>query len=418
MVETKNTNTKYPKSYNYTPASKKKKKKQKKERKLWVRILTIVLWCLAGFVVLAFLVLKLDSDFGGRVTKEDQDSYKSRADASYYKNGEFTNGDSFTLFTNKGGSNNLYSEKGKTPEDQLPTATPLFLENAKKNDFSYTWFGHSSFMIQMSDLNILVDPMFSDRSSPFGWIGPKRFSKCPISANALPQIDAVFISHDHYDHLDRQTIQAIDRKVERYFVPLGIEKHLIRWGVSADKIQTMAWWDEYQYKGITIAATPTQHFSGRQLFDSNETLWASLVLKDNNRKIYYSADGGMDDRFEKIHQKYGDFDLAILECGQYNPKWAGVHMFPEEAVEAGKKLHATYVTPVHWGAFVLSSHAWDDPVERFTRAYESQYSSSSHLLTPEIGRTLEGSFSAESSKLTFTAQSMKKANYRWWRDYN
>ena len=383
-------------------------------KRRWLRVLIIILSSIAGVILLAYIFVMLHPGFGGNVTRKDKEAYASRTDESYFRNNDFTNGDGFQLMTGGKGENNLYSAKGTKPKDDLPAITPVFLTNPAVEDFSYTWFGHSAFLIQMHGLNILIDPMLSDCSSPLSWIGVKRFARCPITAEDLPHIDVVFYSHDHYDHLDMDTLKKIDSKVDRYYVPLGIEKHLERWGVDAGKIQNMAWWEEYEYRGLTIACTPTQHFSGRKIIDSNDTLWASLVLKDEYRQIYYSGDGGNNDRFEKIHEKYGDFDFAILECGQYSPKWAGVHMFPEEAVAAGDTLHAAYVTPVHWGAFVLSSHAWDDSAERFARSYESTHTDPKYMITPEPGQTLYG---GKDGKELFDQASLEKAGIRWWRDY-
>ena len=390
------------------------KDKNQKKRKV-LRVVLVILSSIAGFLLFALIFVMIHPGFGGNVTRKDKDAYSSRTDGSYFDNKNFTNGEPFSLMTNNKGINNLYSEKGVKPKDDLPSITPVFLTDPSVTDFSYTWFGHSSFLIQMHGLNILIDPVLSEYSSPLSVIGVKRFAKCPITADELPHIDVVFYSHDHYDHLDMETLKKIDEKTDRYYVPLGIDKHLLRWGVDADKIVNMAWWEEYEYKGLTIACTPTQHFSGRKVIDSNDTLWASVVLKDEYRQIYYSGDGGWNDRFEKIHETYGDFDMAILECGQYSPRWDAVHMFPEEAVRAGDILHAEYVTPVHWGAFILSDHAWDDSAERFTRDYEASHSDPAHLLTPEPGRTLYDT--SGNGDILFGGESLEKAVVRWWRDY-
>lgn len=380
-----------------------------------LRVLIIVLTSIAAFFLFAFIFVMLHPGFGGNVTRDDKKAYSLRADETYFKDNDFTNGDTFSVMALGKGKNNFYSDKKTKPVDDLPAVAPDFISDPGITDFSYTWFGHSSFLIQMHGLNILVDPVFSDFSSPVSAIGVKRFAKCPVSAEELPHIDVVFFSHDHYDHLDMDTVKKIDSKVDYYYVPLGIEKHLLRWGVDPAKIRNMAWWEEYEYNGLTIACTPTQHFSGRKVIDSNNTLWASIVLRDEYRQIYYSGDGGMNDRFEKIHEIYGDFDLAILECGQYSPNWPGVHMFPEESVRAGDQLHADYVTPVHWGAFILSDHAWDDSAERFTREYESLHPDSLHLLTPEPGRTLYGS--DPDSDLLLDGDSLEHSKERWWRNY-
>ncbi len=376
----------------------------KAKKRRWKKVLLIILGILVGLFIFAIIFLKTYPSFGGQVTNEDRKKFASRVSSDYYKDEKFTNGDDFKLMTNGSGSNNKYSTKGTSPKDELPVMTPDF--SAKDDDnVYYTWFGHSSFLLHMHGLNILIDPMFSKKSSPFTWVGPDRFSKCPVSVKTLPHIDAVFYSHDHYDHLDYEIIKDLDRITDKFYVPVGIDKHLIRWGVDKKKIQNMTWWEEFDYKGIKIACTPTQHFSGRNMIDSNETLWASIALMNENWKIYYSGDGGMDERFEKIHDKYGDFDFSIMECGQYSPSWSGVHMFPEEAVDASDTLGSTYTTPVHWGAFVLSSHAWDDSAERFTRDYEDKHEDTSNLITPEIGQTI-----------CIKHDGVTETKY-WWKDY-
>ena len=249
-------------------------------------------------------------------------------------------------------------------------------------------------------MNILFDPVFSDISSPVSFIGSRRFSDLAMTAEELPDIDIVIISHDHYDHLDYPTIRKIDSKVGKYIVPLGIENHLERWGVSEDKIITAAWWEEIELDGLTIACTPSRHYSGRKLIDQNATLWASWTLMNDSYKVFESGDTGYGDQFEEIYEKFGDFDLALMDCAQYSTAWHDVHMFPEEAVSAANILHARVAIPIHWGAFTLSDHPWDDPAERFTLNGEE---TGLNVVTPKLGETVEWSHLGDYQE-------------RWWRE--
>jgi len=232
----------------------------------------------------------------------------------------------------------------------------------------------------MHGLNILIDPIFSDRSSPVSFIGPKRFSELPAKVSDLPDIDVVVLTHDHYDHVDYKTLKQLNSKVKKYVVPLGIEKDLEKFGIKKDKITNMAWWEEIDVDGLTIACTPSRHFSGRYILDTGQALWAGFIFKDENNTIFDSGDGGYGDHFKEIKEKYGDIDSA-----QYNTEWHNVHMFPEEAVEAAKDLNASIAMPVHWGAFVLSSHSWDDPVSRFTRRAKEEHV---EYMSPKLGQTV------------------------------
>ena len=360
-----------------------------------------------GLIVISILFILLYPGLGGRVSRSDKDAYQKRTDESFFRNRKFSNGEGFAVMTrSRGVSNTRFSNKKRRPKDVLPIVKPLLSERNGYDDFSYTWLGHSSFLIRMHEKFILVDPILQKHSSPFSWIGPTRFSKAPVSVEELPHLDLVIYSHDHFDHLDFHTLKKLKDKTDQFVVPLGVERHLISRGIKKERIKVLSWWEEYTSGGLTVACAPTQHFSGRRLFDANDTLWSSVVLKDEHYQVYYSGDGGMNNRFKEIHDRYGDFDLAIMECGQYSPSWAGVHMFPEEAVEAADQLGAVYVTPVHWGAFVLSDHPWDDSAERFTREYEGKHADTLHLLTPKIGETI------------FINKEGVTETTRWWREYN
>ena len=346
------------------------------------RVITIILLIVLLLLLGVFLFLKLWVPLGGSVTYADRINYLERA--SNYKNGKFSNENFFQMIYSDSKKNSFVSNKGVTPSEKISGVNPSFLENPSIDLLNVTWLGHSTLLIQMHGMNILVDPVFSDRTSPVSFVGPSRFSEMPIEVDDLPNIDIVVISHDHYDHLDYSTIKKIDEKVSKYIVPLGIENHLERWGVSSSKIINLAWWEEVDINGLLIGCTPARHYSGRKIIDNYNTLWASFVFVDEYHKVFESGDTGFDKHFQEIYDKYGEFDLALLDSGQYDVKWRSTHMSPEEAVEAGKILGSKVIMPIHWGAFSLANHPWDDSVQRFSLKAESE---NMNYITPKIGQT-------------------------------
>lgn len=350
-----------------------------------IRIILFAILFVLIILLISFLFLKLWPPFGGTPSKSDKKDYAKRS--TNYKNSKFHNEHEFQMIYNKFEKNKYVSTKGETPTEKIPTAIPNISERLDIDKLNFTWLGHSSLLMQMHGMNILIDPVFSNRTSPVSFIGPSRYSDLPIKASELPNIDIVVISHDHYDHLDYNTIKEIDSKVELYIVPLGVENHLERWGVDSNKIINMAWWEEININGLMIACTPARHYSSRNMiFDRFNTLWSSWVFIDRYHKVYESGDSGFDTHFDDIHNKYGDFDLAFVESGQYNNRWKDIHMTPEESVEAGKMLGAKYIMPIHWGAYVLSEHPWDDSVSRFIIKAKEEHI---QYVTPMIGETIQ-----------------------------
>lgn len=258
-----------------------------------------------------------------------------------------------------------------------------------KHDTSFTkltWFGHSAFLLQMDGKNILLDPMLGESPSPVPAFGATRYSKeLPIEVEKLPIIDAMIFSHDHYDHLDYGTIQKLKGRVGKYYVPMGIGNHLRAWGVEDSKIHELNWWDNIDFDGINLILTPSRHFSGRGLADRNATLWGSWVLQGKKDKVYFSGDGGYGKHFKEIGEKYGPFDIALMECGQYNEAWKAIHMMPEETVQAGVDIQAKVLMPIHWGAFTLALHSWTDPIERAVAHGEKL---NMPIVTPKIGEAV------------------------------
>lgn len=363
-----------------------------------VRVLVKLLIVIAIIALAVFLFLRLNPAFGGRASKSDRADYTKRAEN--YSGGQFVYPEKYEL---PGLSEDIrVSEKETVPEADLPLEIPDFSEDPAVDEFNVTWFGHSVLFLQMHGMNIMIDPVFSERTSPVSFVGPERYNKLPLQIGELPHIDMVIISHDHYDHLDMNSIKELDSKTDRYIVPLGVENHLERWGVDPNKIYNMAWWEEIDVNGLTVCCTPARHFSNRSIDDSGKTLFASWVFRDDYHQIYESGDSGFGGHFEAIHERYGDFDFVMTDCAQYNIKWHNVHMFPEEAANACEILGAKVVMPIHWGAFVLSSHAWDDPPERFTAAAEEK---DIEVVTPKQGETMR-------------LDSYEDYQERWWKNLN
>lgn len=254
------------------------------------------------------------------------------------------------------------------PREALPQEKPDLWDLG--DGLAMAWLGHSSVFLRMNGKNILIDPIFSRYSSPVPFVGPKRFPGNAITPAQLPEIDLVLITHNHYDHLDRATIRALDGQVGQYIAPSGVGGNLRRFGIRASKITELGWYEETNVDGLRVICTPSQHNSSRTILDWNRTLWGSFVLKDGTHTVFDSGDGGFGNHFSEIRQRYGAPDLAIMECGQYGEKWHTTHMFPEESVQACRMLEAKLAVPVHWGAYVLSNHPWDDPPRRFRQRAE------------------------------------------------
>jgi L-ascorbate metabolism protein UlaG (beta-lactamase superfamily) len=261
------------------------------------------------------------------------------------------------------------------PKKVLPsktlTAVNTDLVNTTFDKPTVIWFGHSSFLLKAGTANILVDPSFSGFAGPFkGAIKAFRGSNV-YDEQDMPVIDALVISHDHYDHLDYLTVKRLRKKIRRVIVPIGVGSHFRYWGFPAHMITELNWNDSVKLtNSITITATSAHHRSNRT-FEQKKTLWASYVIRAEGYKIFYSGDSGYSDHFKTIGQQYGPFDLAMMECGQYNLKWPQSHMFPRQSVQAAVDIGATMTIPVHWGKYAESEHAWNEPVNLFKKAADS-----------------------------------------------
>ncbi len=270
------------------------------------------------------------------------------------------------------------------PDQPIPVQ-PLsreWFEQLPSDEDVVVRLGHSSILMSLGGDIWLFDPMFSRRASPVQWAGPERFHAPPLSIDELPNIKGVLISHNHYDHLDQATIEQLVVKTEHFYVPLGLGQYLSDWGARDEQYSEYDWWQQRQIGDTTVIATPTQHFSGRGLHDRDETLWASWVLIHGSKRYYFSGDSGYFDGFKTIGERFGPFDLTMLENGAYNERWRYVHMFPQESVQAHLDLRGQRMLPVHNSTFDLAMHPWYEPLEQVSQAaFQHQVD----LITPRIG---------------------------------
>ncbi len=261
-------------------------------------------------------------------------------------------------------------------------------ESPPASGLRVTWLGHSTMLLEIDGRRVLIDPVWGERASPFTFLGPRRFFAPPLPLDQLPDIDAVVISHDHYDHLDMPTVKALAARNLRWFVPLGVGAHLISWGIPATAITELDWWAGAEVAGLTLTATPARHFSGRSGRDDERTLWAGWVIAGNRHRVFYSGDTALHDQFEAIGDKLGPFDLTMIEAGAYNAAWADVHLGPEQAVLAHRLVKGDVMMPVHWGMFNLALHGWTEPMERVRVAADSQHV---RIASPRPGDSFEPS---------------------------
>lgn len=308
-----------------------------------------------------------------------------------YRDGEFRNLEETPTMTGDGSFfRALYEFLFKKVPDRTPAgAIPSVktdLKNIPIDHEVWVWFGHSSYYLQLDGKRILVDPVFSGYASPFSWMVKAFKGSDRYRPDDFPEIDLLLITHDHWDHLDYETIRKLTPNVKQFVCALGVGAHLERWGVSRDRITELDWFEQTSVTGqFTIHATPARHFSGRGL-KRNQTLWVSFVLSTSRHKLFLGGDGGYGVHFAQIGKQFGPFDLAILEQGQYNAKWKHIHLMPAELPRAVADLQASRVLPVHNSKFALAEHPWTEPLDSAAVALQS---SAAKLLTPMIGEIVD-----------------------------
>ena len=271
----------------------------------------------------------------------------------------------------------------RVPRGPLPSLDPLDQWRRAPDRLRVTWLGHSTMLIEIDGYRVLTDPVWGKRASPSSLAGPKRFQPVPVALKALPPIDLVIVSHDHYDHLDYPTIRELAKTDVPFVTSLGVGAHLEAFGVDPKRITELDWWESHALRGLEITAAPSQHFSGRGLKDRNTTLWSSFVVRTDRHKVFFSGDTGLTTEYERIRDRLGPFDLVMLEVGAFHPAWGDMHLGPENAFTAATLLGGGAFLPIHWGTFALAMHAWDQPAEVL---HDLAPKAGVRLLMPRLGQ--------------------------------
>ncbi|MEQ9468533.1 MAG: MBL fold metallo-hydrolase [Ekhidna sp.] len=376
--------------------------------KIFKRIMLILLSIILLIVVAVVIFFRTAPQIGGKAAGERLERMQS---APNFSDGKFQN----TVETKmemswatirKSLAHYLFEDKTyKNPQwmIQVRKFSREKFDEIPDDSIAFVWFGHSTILMKINGVTILADPVIvGERASMFSFMGPERFDYTyQLTIDELPEIDAVILSHDHYDHLDYPTIKALKERVNRFYLPLGVGAHFERWGVPAENITELNWWDELDFKGLRLAFAPTRHFSGRGFGDRFKTLWGSWVILGENKRVYFSGDSGYFPGFKEIGEKYGPFDLTFMECGAYNEGWSEIHMFPEETAQAHLDVKGRLLMPIHWGKFDLSLHPWKESVQRLNKkALEENI----RLFTPEVGQIVSLSDSSDLDQ--------------WWESYD
>ncbi|MCU0701986.1 MAG: MBL fold metallo-hydrolase [Myxococcaceae bacterium] len=328
------------------------------------------------------------ASFGGLPSGPRLDRMQASA---HWKDGHFVNAEP-TAVMQEGGAGTMLewfsSDVMRVPSCPLPLATDTraVLDVPPKTGLRVTWLGHSTTILEVDGVTVLTDPMFSERASPSTIAGPKRFHPPPLALDQLPRIDAVVISHDHYDHLDMRSIQALAAKGVPIHVGLGVGAHLEAWGVPPAQIHELEWWEERSIGALRIVSTPARHFSGRRGFGNDRALWTSWTFVGPEHRVFFSGDTGLTPQFKDIATRLGPLDVSLLEIGQWHPAWGAIHLGPQGALEAHAMLSAKHLIPIHWATFELGLHAWNEPPETLVTQAEKTNTS---VVTPRLGQPIE-----------------------------
>ena len=277
----------------------------------------------------------------------------------------------------------------RVPRGPLPSLNPLEAwSRPPASGLRATWLGHSTVLLEIDGLRVLTDPVWGPRASPSRFAGPRRFQPVPVRLRAMPPLDLVIVSHDHYDHLDYPTIRELAKGDVPFVTSLGVGAHLEAWGVQPERIVELDWWETHRLPDneLTVTAAPSQHFSGRTLKGRNATLWSSVVVSSQRHTVFFSGDTGLTTDYQAIRERLGPFDLVMLEVGAFHPAWGDIHLGPHNALKALALLGGGPFLPVHWGTFSLAMHAWDQPAEVLL---ESAPKTGVRLLMPRLGEPVE-----------------------------
>jgi len=336
-----------------------------------MRILIIILGISAVIAIAGFLTFYFSTDnlkqFGAAPSGKRLERILQ---SPHYNGTEFVNqhggGLNFTASSFMTMFKEYFFGKDRTPKIEIPVNKPTGDDFAESIDSSlvFTWMGHSTVLLEMDGMRILTDPVWSERSSPSSIYGPKRFHEIPIALDDLPHLDAVIISHDHYDHLDMKTVVKLSQTGTIFITTLGVGAHLEEWGIDSSQIIELDWWEGYPLSDqFKLVCTPAQHFSGRGgLSGRNKTFWSTWVITGPEHRVFFCGDTGEIPEFEEIGEKFGPFDLTLMKIGAYGDLWPDIHLRPEQAVRLHHKLRGEVFLPIHWGTFDLAMHDWKEPI--------------------------------------------------------
>jgi L-ascorbate metabolism protein UlaG (beta-lactamase superfamily) len=256
--------------------------------------------------------------------------------------------------------------KHRRPTEPIPVETRSARDSATPpaSGLRVTWLGHSTTIVEIGSARLLVDPVWAERASFVSFAGPKRFYPPPLPLAELPPVDAIVLSHDHFDHLDADLVRTLAARGLRWIAPLGVGDLLGGWGVPASSVTELDWWETTGVGDVTLTSTPARHFSGRGLGSRDRTLWCGYSFSTADRRLYYAGDTAMQNEFAEIGERLGPFDLTMIEIGAYDQLWPDVHLGPEQAVAAHRLVRGDVMLPLHWGLFDLALHGWTEPIER------------------------------------------------------
>lgn len=352
-----------------------------------------VLKSLAALLVVALALVLADAwrGLGHRATGPR----RARMEQSpQWKNGAFENPEPIVNHLGPMFAGMANVSEHATPHEPVSVAQvdPARFDTPPPSGLRVTWLGHSTVLIELDGHRVLTDPVWSDRVSPLAWIGPHRWYPPLFPLERLPKLDAVLISHDHYDHLDERTVVALAPLTAKFIVPLGVGAHLEYWGIPPEQIVEVDWWDRTKLGDLEIVSTPVRHASGRALHDKDATLWSSYALLGPAHRAWFSGDTGLFTALEDIGERLGPFDVTLIEVGQYHRAWPDWHLGPEQAVTAHRAVSGKVFFPIHWGLFTLAYHGWTEPIERSALAART---AEVELVTPRPGQSVEPSVPAE-----------------------
>jgi len=373
------------------------------------RLRRLLAFLVAGLVALALVVVALAWLSTGRFAAFGGAPDPARLAASpHFVHGRFVNPEPTSLMAPSRWvwalREWLFGGQMRAPVCPLPVApdTAARLATPAATGLRVTWLGHSTTLVEIDGATILTDPIWSERASPSRWFGPKRFAAPPLALAALPRLDAVVVSHEHYDHLDEATVRALAARGVPFHVPLGIGAHLAAWGVPAAQIVEHDWWQEATLPaGVRLVATPARHFNGR-LPGRTGALWTSWSIVGPRHRVFFSGDTGPTESLREIARREGAFDVALIEIGQWNEAWGDIHLGPRGALDAFARSGAKVLIPIHWGTFVLAYHAWSEPAETLVTEAAKRGAT---VLTPRLGEPVE------------PAATPLPATTAWWRAY-